>query len=142
MPGGAGKTDIWYCEKRRDGGWDPPVNCGKTINTAEEDEFPTIGGDGALYYASKGLPGMGGYDIYKAEGAKAQWTAPENLKYPVNSTSDDFYLVTRDGLTGYLSSNREGGKGSDDIYSFKLGKQARDALKADSKGRYAEIRAR
>ena len=61
---------------------------------------------------------MGGYDIYKTNGEKAQWTTPVNLKYPINSTSDDFYLTTRDGLTGYLSSNREGGQGSDDIYSF------------------------
>jgi len=133
MPGGVGKTDIWYCEKRANGGWDPPVNCGKTINTAEEDEFPTIGGDGALYYASKGLPGMGGYDIYKALGEKTQWTRPENLKYPINSTSDDFYLVTKDGLTGYLSSNREGGKGSDDIYSFILEKRTVTPLKPIAK---------
>ncbi|HZY36010.1 MAG TPA: OmpA family protein [Mucilaginibacter sp.] len=120
MPGGMGKTDIWYCEKNVNGDWSQPVNCGRTINTPEEDEFPNIGGDGALYYASKGLPGMGGYDIYKAEGAKNNWKTPENLKYPINSTSDDFYLVTRDGSSGYLSSNREGGKGSDDIYSFVL----------------------
>jgi len=71
-----------------------------------------------LYYASKGLPGMGGYDIYIAKGEKAQWNTPENLKYPINSTSDDFYLITRDGKSGYFSSNREGGQGSDDIYSF------------------------
>ncbi len=118
MPGGEGKTDIWYCEKRGDGTWDKPVNCGKTINTKDEEAFPTIGGDGALYYSSKGLAGMGGYDIYKAKGEKAQWNTPENLKYPLNSTSDDFYLITSDGISGYLSSNREGGKGSDDIYSF------------------------
>ena len=118
MPGGIGKTDIWYCEKRADGTWNNPVNCGKTINTKEEEAFPNIGGDGTFYYSSKGLPGMGGYDIYKATGEKAQWTTPVNLKYPINSTSDDFYLVTRDGLSGYLSSNREGGQGSDDIYSF------------------------
>ncbi len=118
MPGGVGKTDIWYCEKRRDGTWDKPINCGPTINTKEEEAFPTIAGDGALYYSSKGLAGMGGYDIYKAVGEKAQWVAPQNLKYPINSTSDDFYLVTRDGVSGYLSSNREGGHGSDDIYSF------------------------
>jgi tetratricopeptide (TPR) repeat protein len=118
MPGGGGKTDIWYCEKGKDGAWGSPVNCGKTINTKEEEAFPTIGGDGALYYASKGLPGMGGYDIYMAKGEKAQWNTPQNLKYPVNSTSDDFYLVTRDGLNGYFSSNREGGQGNDDIYSF------------------------
>lgn len=119
MPGGFGKTDLWYCEKRADGSWGSPVNCGKTINTAEEDAFPVIGGDGNLYYASKGLPGMGGYDIYCAKGEKDQWSTPVNLKYPINSTSDDFYLVTNDGISGYLSSNREGGQGSDDIYSFK-----------------------
>jgi outer membrane protein OmpA-like peptidoglycan-associated protein len=120
MPGGEGKTDIWYSEKQPGGSWGKPINCGKTINTKEEETFPTIGGDGALYYASKGLPGMGGYDIYKAKGEKAKWTTPENLKYPVNTTSDDFYLITKDGLNGYLSSNRDGGKGSDDIYSFAI----------------------
>ena len=118
MPGGEGKTDLWYCEKRSDGAWGNPINCGKTINTKEEEAFPTIGRNGALYYSSKGLAGMGGYDIYSAKGEKAQWSIPQNLKYPINSTSDDFYLVTRDGLSGYLSSNREGGQGSDDIYSF------------------------
>ncbi|HEY8780296.1 MAG TPA: OmpA family protein [Mucilaginibacter sp.] len=118
MPGGEGKTDIWYCEKRADGSWGNPVNCGKTINTKEEEAFPNIGGDGALYYSSKGLIGMGGYDIYVAKGEKSEWSTPKNLKYPINSTSDDFYLVTRDGLSGYFSSIREGGQGNDDIYSF------------------------
>jgi outer membrane protein OmpA-like peptidoglycan-associated protein len=118
MAGGEGKTDIWYCEKLTNGTWDKPINCGKNINTKEEEDFPYISDDGSLYYASKGLAGMGGYDIYKVTGKKNQWGTPENLKYPVNSTSDDFYLATRDGLSGYLSSNREGGQGSDDIYSF------------------------
>ena len=118
MPGGEGKTDIWYCKKRADGTWDKPVNCGKTINTKEEEAFPNIGADGLLYYSSKGLAGMGGYDIYAAKGEKNQWGTPKNLKYPINSTSDDFYLVTPDGLSGYFSSNREGGQGGDDIYSF------------------------
>ncbi len=118
MPGGEGKTDIWYCEKQADGTWGKPVNCGKTINTKEEEAFPEVGGDGVLYYSSKGLPGMGGYDIYSAKGEKATWSNPVNLKYPINSTGDDFCLVTRDGLSGYLSSNRHGGKGDDDIYQF------------------------
>jgi len=120
MPGGEGKTDIWYCEKRADGSWGSPVNCGKTINTKEEEAFPVIGGDGALYYSSKGLPGMGGYDIFRATGEKAHWDTPKNMKYPINSTSDDFYLVTQGGAEGYFSSNREGGRGSDDIYSFSI----------------------
>ena len=118
MPGGFGKTDIWYCEKHIDGRWGAPVNCGKTINTVQEDDFPQIADDGTLYYASKGLPGMGGYDIYRAKGEKNNWSEPQNLKYPINTTSDDFYLVTRDGLSGFLSSNREGGAGNDDIYAF------------------------
>ncbi len=120
MPGGEGKTDIWYCEKHTDGTWGKPVNCGKSINTKEEDSFPYLDGYGTLYFASKGLPGMGGYDIYSATGQKANWSTPVNLKYPINTTSDDFYLVTPDGNTGYLSSNRDGGKGSDDIYTFGL----------------------
>jgi len=118
MPGGFGKTDIWYCEKRRDGSWANPVNCGKNINTKEEEAFPNIGGDGILYYASNGLPGMGGYDIYKSKGEKKLWSMPVNLKCPVNSTSDDFYLITNDGINGYFSSDRDGGQGNDDIYSF------------------------
>ena len=118
MPGGEGKTDIWYCEKKADGTWGDPVNCGKTINTSDDEAFPTISGDGALYYSSKGFTGMGGLDIYKSKGEKNHWTTPQNLKYPINSTGDDFYLTTRDGVNGYLSSNRAGGAGSDDIYSF------------------------
>ena len=120
MPGGLGGTDIWYCERQGNGTWGKPVNCGPVINTKEDEDFPTIGGDSALYYSSKGLPGMGGFDIYKAQGEKAQWAAGKNLKYPINSTSDDFYLTTNDGVSGYLSSNREGGKGNDDIYSFGI----------------------
>ena len=118
MQGGYGKTDIWYCERVADGGWGRPVNCGKTINTIDDEAFPTVGGDGKFYFASKGLPGMGGYDIYTAKGAGGIWNTPVNLKYPLNSTSDDFSLATIDGISGYISSDREGGQGSDDIYSF------------------------
>lgn len=120
MPGGQGGTDIWYCEKAANGLWGKPVNCGTTINTPADEAFPSIGGDGRLYYSSNGLPGMGGFDVFAAKGARADWSRPVNLKYPVNSTSDDFGLVTRDGKSGYLSSNRAGGKGSDDIYSFSV----------------------
>jgi len=118
MPGGMGKTDIWYCIKQADGQWGPPANCGPEINTSEEEAFPTISGNGDLYYASKGKVGLGGYDIYTSKGSGAQWTKSVNLKYPANSTSDDFYFVSLDGKSGYLSSNREGGAGDDDIYSF------------------------
>ncbi|QKJ32010.1 OmpA family protein [Mucilaginibacter mali] len=118
MPGGIGKTDIWYCQKTSDGKWGKPVNCGNVINTAADEAFPSIGGDDKLYFASRGLPGMGGYDIFSARGSGSAWTKPVNLKYPLNSTSDDFCFITNDGKTGYMSSDRQGGQGNDDIYSF------------------------
>jgi outer membrane protein OmpA-like peptidoglycan-associated protein/tetratricopeptide (TPR) repeat protein len=118
MTGGEGKTDIWYCVKQTDGEWAEPVNCGKLINTKDDEAFPNLSDDGVLYYSSTGLPGMGGLDIFKSKGEKSSWAKPVNLKYPVNSTSDDFYFITRDSLSGYFSSNRENGKGNDDIYSF------------------------
>jgi outer membrane protein OmpA-like peptidoglycan-associated protein len=61
---------------------------------------------------------MGGHDIYSSRGEKTTWSKPQDLKYQMNSTSDDFYLISNDGKTGYFSSNREGGAGDDDIYSF------------------------
>ncbi|WP_460680875.1 OmpA family protein [Mucilaginibacter koreensis] len=137
MPGGKGETDIWYCEKQADGTWSKPVNCGPIINTAEAEAFPMLNGD-VLYYSSKGLPGMGGYDLFRAVGSKNQWTKPENLRFPANSTRDDFYLTTADGLNGYLSSNREGGIGSDDIYHFSYtpppAAAIKPALKPDAPG--------
>ncbi|SKB58900.1 WD40-like Beta Propeller Repeat [Parapedobacter luteus] len=122
MPGGQGGTDIWYCEKQADGSWGTPINAGATINSAGNELFPNIGPNGILYYASDGFPGMGGLDVFQATGSKATWTSPANLGYPVNSARDDFAYITNyegeEGLAGYLSSNRKGGKGSDDIYGF------------------------
>jgi outer membrane protein OmpA-like peptidoglycan-associated protein/tetratricopeptide (TPR) repeat protein len=118
MPGSIGETDIWYCQKQSDGSWAKPVNCGPVINTAYEEAFPTIGSNDTLYFSSKGLAGMGGFDIFKTTGTKSNWSTPVNMRYPINSTSDDFCLITRDGVSGYLSSDRQVGKGSDDIYSF------------------------
>ncbi|GAA3959096.1 OmpA family protein [Mucilaginibacter dorajii] len=129
MPGGLGKTDLWYCQKETDGSWAKPVNCGNKVNTKEEENFPFVDDNGVLYYASKGLPGMGGYEIYTAIGSKANWSSPKNLKYPINSTSDDFNLITHDGLGGYLSSNRENGQGNDDIYEFALVKDSIKIIK-------------
>ncbi|RFS20709.1 tetratricopeptide repeat protein [Chitinophaga silvatica] len=116
MPGGQGGTDIWYCERQADGKWSAPVNCGPTINTADDEEFPTIALDGGLFFASKGWVGMGGFDIFHATGSRAQWSAPENLRYPTNSPGDDFYFMPVPNGSTYFASNRMNGKGSDDIY--------------------------
>ncbi|HOV10539.1 MAG TPA: OmpA family protein [Bacteroidales bacterium] len=118
MPGGMGGTDIYYCDKFTDGTWGTPKNAGNNINTAGNEVFPYIAADGTLYFSSDGWPGMGGLDLFSAKGSKENWSTPENLKYPINSPKDDFCMVYTGEGTGYLSSNRDGGKGNDDIYRF------------------------
>ena len=126
MPGGHGGTDIWFSERQADNSWGRPVNAGPTVNTTGDELFPSIAPDGTLYYSTDGLAGMGGLDVFKSTGGKAQWSTPQNLRYPVNSAADDFaYLVYDEDETGYrgfLSSDRRGGKGGDDIYSFSYEK--------------------
>lgn len=121
MPGGKGGTDIWFCELQSDGQWSTPVNAGNIINTAGEEMFPSIAADGTLFYSTDGLPGMGGLDIFSSKGELANWSQPVNLGYPINSAGDDFAFTITDSYTsGYLSSNRKGGEGNDDIYSFNI----------------------
>ncbi|WP_214227985.1 OmpA family protein [Pedobacter sp. B4-66] len=122
MPGGLGGTDIWYCELQSDGNWGKPQNSGPSINTSQNEMFPNVAADGTLYYSSDGLPGMGGLDVFWTKGAKSNWSKPVNLRFPVNSPGDDFAFITNftneNEVMGYLSSNRKGGVGNDDIYSF------------------------
>jgi outer membrane protein OmpA-like peptidoglycan-associated protein/tetratricopeptide (TPR) repeat protein len=121
MPGGYGGDDIYFCEALPNGKWSPPVNIGNTINTVGKEVFPTIDKDGTLYFASDDPKGMGGLDLYSSKGSKNKWSKPENLGYPINSSKDDFsIMITEPGKSGYFSSNRDGGIGEDDIYSFSL----------------------
>jgi len=122
MPGGFGGTDIWFCSLESDGSWSKPVNAGGEINTCGNEMFPILSAGDVLYYSTDGLPGMGGLDVFSSIGAKSNWSKPRNLGYPVNSSADDFSFVinreTADAQSGYLSSNRIGTVGNDDIYSF------------------------
>ncbi|WP_317195490.1 OmpA family protein [Rufibacter psychrotolerans] len=120
MPGGYGQTDLYFSERQQDGSWSTPVNAGPVINTAGKEVFPVVHADGTLYFSSDGHLGMGGLDLFSAEGSRATWSPVENLYYPFNSPRDDFGLIyEKDGKSGYLSSNREGDTGSDNIYRFK-----------------------
>ncbi|WP_158618136.1 tetratricopeptide repeat protein [Chitinophaga lutea] len=118
-PGGLGQTDIWYSEKQADGNWGEPKNCGRFVNTIAAEGFPSMH-EGVLYFSSKGHPGLGGYDVYRATGARENWSAPQNLKAPFSSPGDDVSFVLKpDGSGGYLSSDKAGGMGSDDVYRFE-----------------------
>lgn len=123
MPGGQGGKDLWMTtyDKRADS-WGTPVNLGPKINTSGDEMYPYIDEDGSLYFASNGWPGMGGLDNFKASpvGAEAQWENPVNLQYPLNSPQHDFGIIFEGKNRGYFSSNRMGGKGRDDLYSFML----------------------
>jgi len=118
--GGEGETDIYYSMRSGDA-WGTPVNCGPSINTPFSEIYPWPGQDGkTLYYATDGLPGFGGFDIYKAEGSQAAWGKPTNMGQNVNTSFDDFALVwTIQDSVGYLSSDRPNGAGRDDIYRVK-----------------------
>ena len=124
MPGGEGDFDIWVSEyNKRKKTWSEPVNMGPEVNTPGMEIAPFLHKDGTMFFASTGHEGMGGFDIYRAtKRPSGQFGKVRNMKYPINSSYDDFGLIFagKDFKNGYLSSNRKGGRGGDDIYSVKL----------------------
>ncbi|TND07739.1 MAG: outer membrane protein/peptidoglycan-associated (lipo)protein, partial [Bacteroidetes bacterium] len=118
-------SDLWmsvYDKKTKK--WGRPVNLGSEINTTGREAFPFIREDGTLYFASNQHPGMGGMDIHSAARKNKenwQWASVTNMQSPINSAADDFGIIF-DGLKnrGFLTSNREGTKGVDDIWRFYL----------------------
>lgn len=121
MPGGMGETDIYYTLRQPDGSWGEPVNAGILINTPGRESFPYVDQNGKLYFSSDGHMGMGGLDIFSAEGKHAAWTAVNNMGYPMNSPKHDYGIMfNEDTETGLLSSNRESTNGTDDIFSFSI----------------------
>jgi outer membrane protein OmpA-like peptidoglycan-associated protein/tetratricopeptide (TPR) repeat protein len=126
--GGKGSSDIWKTELRPDGSWNDPVNLGDSINTRAEEMAPFIHPDDqTLYFSSRGHQGMGGLDLfYSRKDASGNWTKPVNMGYPINTFADEITLVVNaGGDLAYISSDKAGGKGRQDIYSFKLYKEAR-----------------
>lgn len=124
MPGSIGETDIFMVEVLNDGGFSQPKNLGPTINTSGREMFPYITGE-KLYFASDGHLGLGGLDVFESEISVSGFGEPNNLGKPLNSNRDDFgYIVNEATQRGYFSSNRKGGKGDDDIYSFQRMEEA------------------
>lgn len=117
MPGGYGGFDLYKCTKLPDGGWSEPENLGKTVNTEENELFPTVS-QGMLYFSSKGFNNYGGYDIYIARMNKGGVPSGlKNLGQPINSFRDDVAYITKDGgRSGYFSSNRGNDEGLDNVY--------------------------
>jgi outer membrane protein OmpA-like peptidoglycan-associated protein/tetratricopeptide (TPR) repeat protein len=118
MPGTLGGQDIWMCRRNGDG-WEKPVNMGFDINTSGDEVFPSVKKDGTLFFSSNGLPGFGDLDIFSAKQIDGKWLLHRNEGLYLNSKADDFGITFLNDSIGYFSSNREGGKGEDDIYYYK-----------------------
>lgn len=120
MPGTLGKSDIYKVAINADGTFGKPENLGKNINTEGKETFPFLSNDGELYFSSNGHPGLGGLDVFVSKIQKDNvFGEVKNVGEPVNSPDDDFaFLIDTKSKIGFFSSNREGGKGFDDIYKF------------------------
>lgn len=122
-PGGYGGKDLYVVKKLPTGEWGLPFNLGPSVNTPYDEDAPYVHPSGSiLYFSSQGHRNMGGYDIFKSEfGESGKFTKAENLGYPINSADDDvFFVMNKDGSTAYLSSEREGGFGGQDLYVVRF----------------------
>jgi len=105
------------------GNWGLPFNLGPNINTAYDEDAPFVTSSGnVLYFSSRAHKNMGGFDVFRSNfDAYGKFSQPMNLGYPINSVGDDiFFVLNKDSSRAYLSSNRKGGYGSQDIYEISF----------------------
>ncbi|WP_166925160.1 OmpA family protein [Flavobacterium poyangense] len=121
MPGTLGQSDLFSVKINDDGSFGNPINLGAIINTEGRETFPSISADNELYFASDGRPGLGGLDIFVSKiRSDGRFEEVKNIGEPINGPQDDFaFLIDTKTKSGFFTSNRNGGKGYDDIYRFK-----------------------
>ncbi len=119
MPGTNGQSDIFTVTINEDGSFGTPKNLGNQINTEGRETFPFVSANNILYFASDGHPGLGGLDVFATSIKDMNKVHIVNVGKPLNTEQDDFaFIINDETKKGYFTSNREGGKGDDDIYSF------------------------
>jgi outer membrane protein OmpA-like peptidoglycan-associated protein len=121
MPGGFGQSDLYKVAINDDGSFGEPENLGDDINTEGREFFPYVSSNNTLYFSSDGLLGIGGLDVFASKVKGDSYGAVRNLGVPLNSNADDFsFTFDEESKKGFVASNREGGKGDDDIYEVEL----------------------
>lgn len=120
MPNGYGNFDIYKAPINDDGSVGEPMNLGQKVNTEGQEMFPYSSSNGSLYFSSDGHLGLGGMDVFYTKEIDGKMAPIRNVGVPVNSNADDFaFIIDEESEEGFVSSNREGGKGSDDVYAVK-----------------------
>jgi hypothetical protein len=123
--GGYGGTDIYVSEYFGNNTFGTPKNLGPKINTQYNEESPFVCQNGVLYFSSEGHTSIGGYDIFASvKDVAGNWQMPLNIGIPFNSVKNDFFFrPMANGQMAYLSSDREGTKGSSDIFKADYAKR-------------------
>lgn len=121
-PHGLGGRDIWYSEKDENNKWTKPKNMGPLINTVKEEVSPFIyANNKTLYYATNGLPGFGGFDLFYSNRDNESWTKPKNIGAPINNGEDQVSLfISAQGDKGYYSNEDINSEKKGIIYEFDL----------------------
>ncbi|WP_296313047.1 OmpA family protein [Winogradskyella sp. UBA3174] len=120
MPGGFGLYDIYKAPINADGSLGEPTNMGQKVNTEGQEMFPYVSSNNNLYFSSNGHLGLGGMDVFYTKEIDGKLAPIRNVGIPINSNGDDFaFTIDEEAEEGFVSSNRDGGKGSDDVYAFK-----------------------
>ncbi len=138
--GSMGQTDIYVADIKENGSLGTPKNLGPEVNTKGRESFPFVTERNELYFASDGHYGLGGYDVFYMDLSGPMAGALVNVGKPINSEKDDFaFAIDTENKRGYFSSNRPGGKGNDDIYSFVEVKDIAETLKRRVYGKVVDV---
>lgn len=138
---GVKNQDIYVTHKDEEGKWSVPKRLSDKINTPGREESVHIHPDGkTLYFSSNGHRGMGGLDLYVSKkDENGEWGEPENLGYPINTHADEnSILVSSDGKLAFYASDKEGGFGKLDLYTFELPEHAQATPVSFAQGRVSD----